>query len=137
MPSTTPAVFLAAYTTYLETERLITIEEVERALGIRVNLRGDIDEFHVGIEDFLHGIVSLTGELARLAVNCVTHGDFAKPLRISKFVGDLYSGFQLLNLKNDTLRKRFDSIKYDIKKIEEVVYDISLRGLAEKKEETA
>lgn len=24
---------------------------------------------------------------------------------------------------------RFDSIKYDVKKIEEVVYDISLRGL--------
>lgn len=35
----------------------------------------------------------------------------------------------MLNLKNDSLRKRFDALKYDVKKIEEVVYDLSLRGL--------
>lgn len=39
------------------------------------------------------------------------------------------AGFRLLNLKNDSLRKRFDALKYDVKKIEEVVYDISIRGL--------
>ena len=39
------------------------------------------------------------------------------------------SAFSILNLKNDNLRKRFDSIKYDVKKLEEVVYDLSLRGL--------
>ena len=36
---------------------------------------------------------------------------------------------RLLNLKNDTLRKKFDGIKYDLKKVEEVVYDLSIRGL--------
>jgi hypothetical protein len=35
----------------------------------------------------------------------------------------------MLNLKNDALRKKFDSIKYDLKKVEEVVYDLSIRGL--------
>ncbi len=34
-----------------------------------------------------------------------------------------------LNLRNDALRRRFDSLKYDVKKCEDVVYDISLRGL--------
>ncbi|KAJ3090055.1 hypothetical protein HK102_004797 [Quaeritorhiza haematococci] len=123
------ACFLAAYVTYLKTEKLITVPEVEVALGVKVSLRGTESSFHIGVEDLLHGLVSLTGELSRLAVNCVTHGDFERPLRISKFVSDLYSGFQLLNLKNDALRKRFDGIKYDVKKIEEVVYDISVRGL--------
>ena len=37
--------------------------------------------------------------------------------------------FRLLNLKNDNLRKKFDGIKYDLKKVEEVVYDLSIRGL--------
>lgn len=50
-------------------------------------------------------------------------------MEISKFVGDLNAGFRLLNLKNDSLRKRFDALKYDVKKIEEVVYDLSIRGL--------
>ena len=40
--------------------------------------------------------------------------------------------FRLLNLKNDHLRKRFDALKYDVKKIEEVVYDLSIRGLLPK-----
>ena len=90
-------------------------------------------------------------ELARLAVNSVTLGDNQRPLQISKFVKDLHAGFQILNLKNDSLRKRSDSIKYQVrthieevsldmkrpfltrsikvKKIEDVVYDLSLRGL--------
>lgn len=42
---------------------------------------------------------------------------------------ELNAGFRLLNLKNDMLRKRFDALKYDVKKIEEVVYDLSIRGL--------
>lgn len=66
---------------------------------------------------------------SRFATNSVTHGDYDRPLQISRFVSDLSSGFRLLNLKNDGLRKRFDALKYDVKKIEEVVYDISIRGL--------
>lgn len=50
-------------------------------------------------------------------------------MRLSAFVSELLTGFRLLNLKNDNLRKKFDSLKYDMKKLEEVVYDISLRGL--------
>ena len=60
----------------------------------------------------------------------MTAGDYQSPLAIAKFIGDLDAGFRLLNLKNDNLRKRFDGLKYDLKKCEEVVYDITLRGLA-------
>ena len=66
---------------------------------------------------------------ARLAVNSVTAGDYSRPLRISTFINELDSGFRLLNLKNDSLRKRYDGLKYDVKKIEEVVYDLSIRVL--------
>lgn len=37
--------------------------------------------------------------------------------------------FFMRNLLRPIQHARFDSIKYDIKKIEEVVYDISLRSL--------
>ena len=50
-------------------------------------------------------------------------------MEIAHFVNELNAGFRLLNLKNDSLRKRFDALKYDVKKIEEVVYDLSIRGL--------
>ena len=61
------------------------------------------------------------------------------PRKIAKFVAELDAGFRLLNLKNDSLRKRFDALKYDLKKVEEVVYDITIRELnpAEDKDTTA
>lgn len=68
-------------------------------------------------------------------MNSVTLGEFSRPLQISRFVADINSGFRLLNLKNDGLRKRFDALKYDVKKIEEVVYDLSIRGLIPAAEE--
>lgn len=34
-----------------------------------------------------------------------------------------------LNLRNDALRRKFDSLKYDVKRCEDVVYDLTLRGL--------
>ena len=103
------------------------------------------DVFHLTIEEYLHSLITLIEELARLAVNSVTLGDYHRPLEISRFVKDLHASFQLLNLKNDNLRKRSDSIKYNVgiilcieqlrlrtdqvKKIEDVVYDLSLRNL--------
>ncbi|XP_010220305.1 PREDICTED: translin [Tinamus guttatus] len=119
-------VFLAAFVVYLEAETLVTREAVAEILGIEADReRG----FHLDIEDYLSGVLTLASELARLAVNSVTAGDYSRPLRISTFINELDSGFRLLNLKNDSLRKRYDGLKYDVKKIEEVVYDLSIRGL--------
>jgi len=71
----------------------------------------------------------LTQDQARLARNSVTLGDYRRPLEISQFIKDVHAGFQILNLKNDALRKRSDGIKYRVKDVEDVVYDLSLRGL--------
>lgn len=69
---------------------------------------------------------------SRLAVNSVTQGDFSRPLQISKFISEIHAGFQLLNLKNGALRQRSDGVKYAVKRVEGVVYDLSLRGLIKK-----
>lgn len=123
--------FLAAFVVYLETETLVTREEVAQILGIEVVREKG---FHLDVEDYLAGVLIMASELSRLAVNSVTAGDYNRPLRISNFINELDSGFRLLNLKNDPLRKRYDGLKYDVKKIEEVVYDLSIRGLAKESE---
>ncbi|XP_059823640.1 translin [Hypanus sabinus] len=119
-------IFLAAFVVYLESETLVTREGVAEILGIEVHRDKG---FHLDIEDYLSGLLILANELSRLALNSVTAGDYSRPLRISSFINELDSGFRLLNLKNDSLRKRYDGLKYDVKKIEEVVYDLSIRGL--------
>ncbi|RKF81408.1 Translin-1 [Golovinomyces cichoracearum] len=111
--------------------KLLSIEECGEILNVPVNLK-DRDAFHITIEDYLHSLISLIEELARLAINSVTLGDYRRPLEISQFVKELHAGFQVLNLKNDSLRRRSDSIKYNVKKIEDIVYDLSLRNLVPK-----
>ncbi|CAG2061816.1 unnamed protein product, partial [Timema podura] len=118
--------FLVALIIYLETGKLANREEVAVALGIKTERENG---FHLDLEDYLSGLLQLSSELSRLAVNSVTYGDYARPLELSRFVTELNAGFRLLNLKNDNLRKRFDALKYDVKKIEEVVYDLTIRGL--------
>lgn len=93
-----------------------------------VNLK-DKDAFHVTIEEYLLAMTDITEELSRLSMNSVTMGDIDLTLRISGFIKDLFAGFQLLNLKNDTLRRRVDGVKYHVKKVEDVIYDLSLRNL--------
>ncbi|XP_059614796.1 translin [Phlebotomus argentipes] len=120
-------VSLVALTVYLEAGFLVSRDTVGEVLGLEVN---QANGFHIELEDYLVGVLQMVTELARFAVNSVTLGDYQRPLMISRFVADLNAGFRMLNLKNDSLRKRFDALKYDVKKIEEIVYDVSIRGLA-------
>ncbi|KAI0430686.1 putative sequence-specific DNA binding protein [Xylaria sp. FL1042] len=116
-----------------ELGRLLTIEEVGEILKVPVNLK-DQDAFHVTIEEYLLALTDITEELSRLAMNSVTMGDVTLTVRISAFIKDLFAGFQLLNLKNDIVRKRIDAVKYHVKKVEDVIYDLSLRNLLPKTE---
>ncbi|KAF7195555.1 Translin [Pseudocercospora fuligena] len=129
------------------TGNLLTIEEVGQIINgmsrsrvmrsesdkkkVPVNVK-DRDCFHLTIEEYLLALVSLLDELSRLARNSVTLGDHRRPFQISQFIKDVHAGFQILNLKNDALRKRSDIIKYKVKEVEDVVYDLSLRGLTPK-----
>jgi len=111
-----------------ELGRLLTLENVGDVFQVPVNLK-DQDAFHITIEEYLAGLVAVTDELSRLAMNAVTLGDYELAVRISTFVKDLHAGFQVLNLKNDFLRKKVDGVKYSVKKVEDVIYDLSLRNL--------
>ncbi len=51
---------------------------------------------------------------ARLMTNAVTQRDFKRPQLISTFVKDIHAAFQVLNLKNDSLRRRSDGLKYNV-----------------------
>ena len=121
-------------------------------ITVPTNLK-DRDEFHITIEEYLLALTSLVEELAcfslvfslhrsllisgqtRLARNAVTLGDYERPLLINQFVKDVFAGFQILNLKNDILRRKSDGLKYRVKDVEDVVYDLSLRNLVPKKEQ--
>ncbi|KAH1258643.1 Translin [Glycine max] len=62
-------------------------------------------------------------------------GDYDCLRKVLKFLTDLHAAFRMLNFRNDFLRKKFDALllvpcmKYDLRKLEEVYYDVKIRGL--------
>lgn len=121
---TQTAVSLLAFSHWLETGTLLTQAETENKLGL------DASEFGLDVEDYLTGLCFMSNELPRYVVNQVTAGDYDCPRNVLKFLTELHSAFRMLNLRNDFLRKKFDSMKYDLRRVEEVYYDVKIRGLA-------
>ncbi|PVF97191.1 Translin [Serendipita vermifera] len=123
-------VFVVVLCEYLRSHKLSSLQDVSNMLGLKQEWYGRV---HVQAEDYLHGVLSVVSELTRFAINCVTMQNYEEPFRVHSFVNDIFAGFSMLNLKNDTLRRRFDALKYDLKKLEEVVYDLSIRKLGPNK----
>lgn len=82
-----------------------------------------ISSLGVSEEDYLMGICDLTGELTRKAVT-IAHKETKEVEKIKDLVEDIFGEFLKFNLRNSELRKKSDSIKWNLKKLEEVMYDI-------------
>jgi len=84
-------------------------------------------------EDYLKGICDLTGELGRRAVVCTINKEFKEVYKIREFVDSIHTILLSFSLRNSELRKKYDSIKWNLKKIEDIVYDIKTKKLDNKK----
>ncbi|VDN08125.1 unnamed protein product [Thelazia callipaeda] len=125
--------FIVTYAHFLEHEALISRDNVAKIFNLSTDSAAG---FHLDIEDYLFGLLLLANELSRYSFNAVIWGNNALPFKIADFLYDLDAKFRLLNLRNDKLRIRYDSLKYDVQKAEQVVYDLSVRGLKQEKQPT-
>ncbi len=100
----------ACYYSYLKDKKLLSHSE----LGI-------------GYEDYLLGLCDLTGELGRKAVFSTIAGDYDAVRDIRNMVDGIYKEFLQINLRNSELRKKSDSIKWNLKKIDEIMYDLKIK----------
>ncbi|ODN00485.1 Translin [Orchesella cincta] len=132
--------FVAATTFYLETGTVCTLRESADLIGIMSAEDKESVDFKVFLdyEDYLVGLVDMSAELSRLARNCITFGDnIAKVYSIHECMNKLTLGMHNITFKNDYLRKRYDGMKYHVKAVEEVIYDLKIRGLKANPEPTA
>lgn len=80
----------------------------------------------IDIESYLLGLCDLTGELGRKAVDCAINKKFKDVEKIREFVDEIYGEFLKFDLRNGELRKKSDSIKWNLKKLEDLV--LSIKG---------
>jgi predicted translin family RNA/ssDNA-binding protein len=81
----------------------------------------------VNFEEYLLGLCDLSGELVRKAVMSAINGNIKQVKQIHDFIEALYEEFLKFDLRNGELRKKSDSIKWNLKKLDELLYDLRER----------
>ena len=69
----------------------------------------------------------MTGELVRKAINDAIKGNMKSALFIKGFVEELYGELLQFDFRNSELRRKFDGIKYDLKRLEDIALSIKLK----------
>lgn len=81
----------------------------------------------VDIDSYLPGLCDLVGELVRKAINSVIKGDTKTALEIRDFVTAVYQELMLFDFRNSPVRRKFDSIKYGLEKLEDLALQIKMK----------
>jgi predicted translin family RNA/ssDNA-binding protein len=104
-------------------------EYVEAKMFYRV-LKGEkidkIAKLKIGIEGYIGGICDLTGELVRRAVNCAAKGELDEVAKINGIINDIMAELVEFDISG-YLRTKYDQARTNLRKIEQVAYEISMR----------
>lgn len=77
---------------------------------------------------YLLGLCDLTGEIVRKAVYLAGKDRYAEVIQYKDLVDQIYGELLKFDFREPELRRKFDSIKYDLKKLEDLVLDLKLKG---------
>ena len=84
-------------------------------------------ELGVDTENYLMGMCDLFGELMRRATNSAIKENYKEVVTIRNFLSDLYDEFMKFEFRNSELRKKFDGLKYELKKVEHLILELKLK----------
>jgi len=77
-------------------------------------------------EEYLGAISDFTGELGRHAVLRAIAKDKERVQKVRELVDMVYGELSQFDFRNSELRRKFDAVKYNLQKIENVLYELSL-----------
>lgn len=84
-------------------------------------------------DEYLGGVLDFTGELNRFCVAKATVRDAEAVKKCGEIVDALMGIFLKFDFRNGSLRKKYDSLKYTLKKVENTLYEMSLTSAAAKR----
>ena len=84
-------------------------------------------DLNVHAECYLLGLCDLTGELVRNAILSATKERYSEVKAIHETVEAIFNNLLQFDFRNSDLRKKFDGVKYDLKKLEDLVLQLKLK----------
>ncbi len=85
------------------------------------------DECGVPVQAYLMGLCDLTGELGRKAVHDAIKKDYSSVMLMRDVIEEIYGEFLMIDLRNGELRKKSDAIKWNLNKVEDMIFSIKLK----------
>lgn len=85
-------------------------------------------DLKVSSTHYLLGLCDLTGEIVRKAVYLAGKDKFSEVVDFKDLVDMIYGELLRFDFREPELRRKFDSVKYDLKKLEDLVLDLKLKG---------
>src|SRR3989338_4351980 len=102
-------------------------EYAEALLYYNFVTTGKIVDLKVIAEHYILGLSDLPGELVRKAVYLAGKGEFQKVIKIKEEVDMIYGEMLKFDFRDNEIRRKVDAIKYDLRKLEDLVLDLSLK----------
>lgn len=87
---------------------------------------GAVDAPGMGDYSYLGGVLDFTGEVVRYAVKMATEKNFKEVQRAHQAITEVAGEMMQLSLTG-SLRNKYDQLKRNLQKAEEILYDLSLR----------
>ncbi|MAF50464.1 MAG: hypothetical protein CMH64_00060 [Nanoarchaeota archaeon] len=85
-------------------------------------------DLYVSAPDYLAGLCDLTGEVMRKANYFAINKKPKEAIRMKEIVDKIYEQFLLLDIRDNDLRKKFDQVKYNLQKLEDLTLRIQFRN---------
>jgi len=85
-------------------------------------------ELKINTTNYLFGLIDLTGELGRKAVQSAGKGDYSNVVEIKDTVSEIFGELLKFDFRDSDMRRKFDSVKYDLKKLEDLTLELKLKG---------
>ena len=102
-----------AYLVFVKEGRLFSFEEAEIP--------------DICYEYYLLGVCDLSGELVRKSLGSGIDSDFDDIKKTRDFITNLYDELLKFDFRNGEIRKKFDSLRWDLQKIEDMVFNLKLK----------
>lgn len=109
----------------------IAIQEfVEAILYYEFVKTGKLVHLNELAEQFVLGLADLPGEMVRRAVFIAGKGDIEGVQKIRDEVDAIYGELLKFDFRDNEIRRKVDAVKYDLRKLEDLVLDMKLRRVA-------
>lgn len=102
-------------------------EYVEAVLYYHYVHKGELKSLQVEPDYFVLGLADLPGELGRRAVFLAGKGKVEEVVKIKDMIDMIYGELLKFDLRDNESRRKVDSVKYDLRKLEDLVLDLKLK----------